>query len=102
MIEILLFPLRFLAFNPIAVFIAAGVFTIPCRLKFYSKNTKIILSINAILWWIYGFYELFITLFHSSGEPIRVDILLAGPILISSGIVSVIVSLVDLKKKHHF
>ena len=86
--EILLSPLKLFAFNPIAAFIVAIIFTIACFLRFYSQRSKRILTICATFWWVYSFFELDMTNWRSfTGDmAIRVDLVVLGPIILFFGI----------------
>ncbi len=99
--ESLLVALKVFAFNPIAAFIVAIIFTIAYFSKFYSGKSKRILGLITVIWWFYSFFELYMTTWRSTtGDmAIRIDLVLFGPILLISGAIGILTMIFGLKKK---
>lgn len=101
LLTLLITPLKIFAFNPIAAFLVAIIFTAACFLKFYSGKSRKILTLSAVIWWLYSFFELYMTTWRSpTGDmAIRIDLVLFGPIILFVGIVGLITLLIGWKLK---
>ena len=99
--ELLLIPIQFFAFNPIAVFMVTAFFSIPCFLKSYSKRSKTIMGIVTFLFLLYGLEEIYMTHWRSStGDmAIRIDLVFLGPIISLVTFVGVVTTILGYKRK---
>ncbi len=82
--DILFAPLKIFVWNPVAVFVMAGIFALLFHFRGRSIRSKRILGIAAVTWFIYAQWETYMTAWRSpSGDmAIRLDMLLVGPILL--------------------
>lgn len=71
--------------KPHYVFIAGFLFLIPCFLSTYTKWSKRICLVTAIVWFLYGAWETHITFWRSStGDmAIRIDMVFIGPVILA-------------------
>jgi hypothetical protein len=87
--EIILIPLKPFAGHPLAVFVLALVFAIPCFLKRYSMRSRWTMGFVSIVWLGYCIWEAYISAWRSpTGDmAIRVDLVFLGPLLLLAAFV---------------
>ncbi len=87
--EALLIPLKIFAFNPIAALIISSIFTVGSFNKRYSKKSRLVLGVSAVVWMLYTLWEMYMLSWRSpSGDmAIRVDLVVFGPIILLVAIV---------------
>ena len=87
--ELLFLPLQLFVWNPIAVFLTAGIFLSPCFLRAFGKPSRRVALVVGSLWLCYGFWETYMTHWRSAtgDRAIRVDLVLFGPVLLLAALV---------------
>ena len=98
--DLILLPLKLFVWHPIAVFIAAFAFAVPCFTRVYSRRSKMILGTVALVWLAYAGWETYMTAWRSpTGDmAIRIDMVLFGPVLLFVAIIGVTTAIRGYKR----
>lgn len=97
-----LYPLfTFLSAHPLVAMLVALIFVIPVFFPRYIIRYKIILIFCAVMWLIYGYWEVFLAQWKPELTNIdsRADMVLIGPLLLISFIIGVVTIIKGLLRK---
>jgi heme A synthase len=100
--EALLIPLKLFAFNPIAALVISGIFAVGSYSKNYTRRSRLILGISAIIWMLYTLWELYMLSWRSpSGDmAIRVDLVIFGPVILLVAFIGIFSLFLGRKKNN--
>lgn len=97
-----LYPLfTFLSEHPLAAMLVSLIFVIPVFFPRYIIRYKIILIFCAVMWLVYGYWEVFLAQWKPelTNVALREDIIILGPLLMLAFITGVIIIIKGLMRK---
>jgi hypothetical protein len=85
LLSILIAPITFFAFKPIACGLVASALSVPVFLRNFSVGDRLFIGFVALVWWFFTWTEART----SVQTNIRVDLLFLGPIYLGLGVIAV-------------
>lgn len=86
LMQVVLWPIQFFAFNPMLCGLVAAAFTLAALVPNRSRGSRIVLAVVALLWW--GFTGL------ETATPmqtnIRIDLVFLGPVFLGAAVVGLV------------
>jgi len=81
-LSILIWPLRYFAFNPGLCALLAATFTIPVSVPFYALRSRFVLALAALAWWSFAWREAMAPV----EDNIRSDFVLFAPLYLTAAV----------------